>query len=197
VAHDLLIRFPMKNLYVFILFALFSSSVALAKPPPEPVVKDDTAPSISITISPLLLFLPIVELTGEYRISEHLGIAAIVGGGSVAVKDAAGNKLTSAAVIEIGASARYYVLGSFRKGVQLGAEVNYLHAGATKGTTDVIADGLAIGPFVGGKWISSFGLTFDGQLGIQGIALKGESSSATTKEKSYGPLLNLNIGYSF
>jgi hypothetical protein len=191
-------RGRMKNLYVVILLTLSTSSVALAGPAPtEPVLTDATTPSISITISPVLLFLPLVELTGEYRISEHLGIAAIVGGGSVAVKDAAGNKLTSAAVIEIGASARYYVLGSFRKGVQLGAEVNYLHAGATNGTTAVIADGLAIGPFVGGKWISSFGLTLDGQLGVQGIALRGKSSSSTAKEKSYGPLLNLNIGYSF
>src|SRR6476646_9254851 len=51
-----------------------AESVAAARP-------DHPRRMMSLTISPLHLFLPIVELTGEYRVLDKLGVAAIAGAG--------------------------------------------------------------------------------------------------------------------
>lgn len=49
---------------------------------PDYVIRDD-GPSMSLTFSPLHLVLPILELTGEYRVNPKLGVAVILGGGKV------------------------------------------------------------------------------------------------------------------
>lgn len=156
-------------------------------PPSEPA--HDAGPRVSLTISPAHFVLPVVELTGEYRVIPKLGIALIVGGGKIT-----DNTLT-ATVAEVGVSARYYVLGSFRKGLQVGGEVDYVHVSGDN--IEVKGAGIAMGPFVGGKWISSFGLTLDGQIGAQLQKASASSSSSSASESKVGLLLNLNIGYSF
>ena len=141
-------------------------------------------------MSPLHLVLPIIEVTGEYRVNPKLGVAVILGGGKVTPKNS-----PSSSVFEVGASVRYYALGSFRKGIQIGAEVDYLHVSADG--TDVKGAGIAGGPFVGAKWVSSFGLTLDGQIGGQYLKAQASSNTTTANASNAGVLLNLNIGYSF
>lgn len=169
-----------------------SSSTPQISPPSAGLtdISQDSGPRVSLTISPLHLVLPIVELTGEYRVNPKLGIAVIVGGGKVTPENS-----QSSSVFEIGGSARYYVLGSFRKGIQLGAEVDYLHVSADG--TEVKGAGIAAGPFVGAKWVSSFGLTFDGQIGGQYLKAQARSNTATANASNTVVLLNLNVGYSF
>ncbi|HPH65554.1 MAG TPA: hypothetical protein PLF40_07415 [Kofleriaceae bacterium] len=160
------------------------------QPQPQPtIVPSDAGPRVSLTISPAHLSLPVVELTGEYRVIPKLGIALVLGGGKIT------DNVLSATVAEVGASARYYVLGSFRTGLQIGGEVDYVHVSGDN--IDVKGAGLAMGAFVGGKWISSFGLTLEGQIGPQLQTASASSSSSSSSESKVGLLLNLNIGYSF
>lgn len=159
-------------------------------PAPSPSRK---LPTVAVTISPLHMFIPMVELTGELRVGRKLGIAAI--GGAGAVRDDVTDQLIR--VYEAGASVRYYVLGTFRHGMQLGGELLYVHANTDNTMVEVRAQGLGISPFVGYKWTSRVGFTIDTQLGISFMTAQGEASTGTTAEKSkVGALLNLNLGWS-
>src|SRR5438874_13063933 len=71
--------------------------------------------TISVTFSPIHLVFPILEVTGEYRIDDKMGVAAIVGAGQISLL---GSAFT---VAELGGQFRYYVLGSFIHGMELGA----------------------------------------------------------------------------
>ena len=156
--------------------------------------------TVSITLSPIHLFLPVVELTGEWRAMNKLGIAVVAGGGKVKPD----NALTgdpSIAVWEAGASVRYYVLGDFRHGMQLGGEAIYMHASTSNQNVRVAAEGFSLGGFAGYKVMADAGFTFDAQLGYQVIGVgasgtDGQSSAADSRSTS-GVLLNLNVGWSF
>ena len=149
----------------------------------------------SLTISPLHLVLPVVELTGEYRALDKLGVALIAGAGKYTSDS--GN--ISAGVFEVGGQLRYYVVGDFRHGVQLGAEVLYLHL--TDDQVTATGEGVAMGPFAGYKIITSIGFTFEGQLGVEYVAARAEARNgavtASDTNAAWIPLLNLNVGWSF
>jgi hypothetical protein len=155
----------------------------------------------SLTFSPLHLTLPIVELTGEVRALDKLGVAAVVGAGKITEEATASAPKISANVWEVGLQARYYLLGDFRHGLQVGAEALYLHASDEIETISASAQGLAVGPFVGYKYTADIGFTFDAQVGFQRIGVAGEahngSDSAKSEDSSFIPLLNLNVGWSF
>src|SRR5687768_4310361 len=67
----------------------------------------------SLTMSPVHLALPVVELTGEFRLLDKLGVAAVAG---------AGNS-SGIFVGEAGAQIRYYLIGTFIHGMQVGGEI--------------------------------------------------------------------------
>ena len=101
---------------------------------------------------------------------------------------------------------RYYVLGDFEHGLQVGAEGIYIHesATATIGKTAIKASGtgMALGGFLGYKYVSKLGVTFDGQLGAQRLGLGAEASASTgqaasASENDVIPLVNLNVGWTF
>lgn len=101
-------------------------------------------------------------------------------------------------MFEAGASARYYALGSFRHGLQLGAEALYVHADTTADATGVQAAGLGLAPFVGYKWTHRTGFTVDAQLGVTYLVARAASDAgAAATARDVAPLLNLNVGYSF
>jgi hypothetical protein len=63
-------------------------------------------------------------------------------------------------------------------------------------------EGLAVGPMVGYKLITSGGFTFVVQGGAEYVAIAAQANdtngnSAQDSEKRWIPLLNLNIGWSF
>ena len=153
----------------------------------------DDLPRVSVTVSPVHLILPVGELTAELRVHDRIGIAAIAGAGAVRV-DGIEDRIT---VYEGGLSARYYVTGSFRTGLQLGAEAIYLHANTTGDTMAVKAEGLGLAPFTGYKWTARSGLTLEGQLGVTYVAVRAKSDTASDDDSRVGPMLNLNIGYGF
>lgn len=175
--------------------------------PPAPTVVAAPAPPlprVALTISPLLLFLPIFELTGEVRLDQRVGVGLVAGYGKVTIDDpdVQGGKLTLD-VVEAGAQFRYYVVGDFRHGMQLGAEALYLNVSGGAGTISAVADGLSLGPFVGYKFTSASGFTFDSQLGAArvGVAASAKNSATTQKanasDSKWTLLLNLNVGWSF
>ena len=88
--------------------------------------------------------------------------------------------------------------------MQLGVEALYVHASADdvdSSSVSATAQGLAIGPYVGYKFIADVGFTFNAQLGVQYVTARGEAASdtesASASDSNIVPLLNLNIGWSF
>jgi hypothetical protein len=182
--------------------ALLVPSLALADDLAPPAATPELAPpmaapdlpTVAITVSPVHLAIPMAEVTTEVRLADKLGIAAILGIGSF--RDKASNM--SVNLYEGGVSGRYYVLGSFRKGLQVGAEALYLKADTEASNIEVKAAGLSLAPFVGYKWTHRSGFTFDGQLGVAFMALRAEAETGQmASDDEIGPLLNLNVGYSF
>ncbi|HET6284828.1 MAG TPA: hypothetical protein VFH73_27980 [Polyangia bacterium] len=167
---------------------------APAPPLPPPTYVESPAPhrSFSLTISPLHLISPILELTGEIRAADKLGIAVVAGAGKFS--DTINGIKISATALEAGAQFRYYVLGDFHSGMQLGAELLYLHLSDTN--LSATGQGVAIGPFVGYKYTADVGFTFDGQFGVERLITDAPSSS-TASTKRWFPLLNVNVGWSF
>jgi hypothetical protein len=151
-------------------------------------------PSVAVTVSPVHLILPVAELTAELRLANRIGVAVILGAGSVreTLTD------TRIRVYEGGASFRYYVTGSFRSGLQLGGEALYVFASTDETTTmtTVAAEGLGLSPFAGYKWTHRSGITLEGQVGATFIVIR-EKGGSMEEEKDIGPMLNLNFGYSF
>jgi len=164
-------------------------------PPPAPdapftqkVHTENVQHRVSMTLSPLLLILPIVQVTGEFRVSDKMGVAAVFGLGSV----------LSFFTVQLGAQFRYYLLGSFIHGLDLGAQVLTLALFDNGGS--LAAGGISLAPFVGYKIATNIGFTFDAQIGPD-FALVGASSSLTGQNTdasgAIGLLLNLNVGWSF
>lgn len=151
-------------------------------------------PSVALTFSPLHLFVPMAELTGEFRVSHRVGVALIGGVGSM--RDMNTNEKIQ--LVEGGASARYYAAGSFRTGLQLGFEALYAHAFTDVMNIDIKAAGLALSPFAGYKWTHSSGFTLEGELGASYMVARAHADTGQMAErKAYGPMLNLQLGYSF
>jgi hypothetical protein len=168
-------------------------------PPPPPVLLPMPVEPVhprrvfSLTISPFHLASPILELTGEARAADKLGLA-LVGGVGRYSETQAGVKV-SAGVYELGAQARYYLVGDFRHGMQLGAEALYLRLADAR--LSATGEGLAIGPFAGYKYTTDVGFTVDVQLGFEYLAVRAHDDVSSTKDSTYIPLLNLNVGWSF
>lgn len=147
---------------------------------------------IAVTISPLHLLSPILELTTEFRVDDRVGVAAIGGFGRVDREFWA---------FLAGGQMRWYALGSFAHGLQLGGQLLYLHVNSSDIDGSGIGgagNGLALGPFLGYKFTSSVGLTVEVQGGVQVLAIDtAADDGSTARGGSFGPLANANIGWSF
>ncbi|GAB4517839.1 MAG: hypothetical protein Tsb0020_36450 [Haliangiales bacterium] len=157
-------------------------------------------PTLSVTFSPVHLALSVFEVAGELRLSPKLSVVGIAGAGAMP----AGEDLeqsTRVLIWELGAQGRYYVVGTFRHGVSVGAETMYVGADGDLDGVEVGANGLSIAPFVGYKYAASWGFTVDGQIGYEWLAMKSRADSgveSTSDMSSHaGMLLNLNLGWSF
>ena len=170
---------------------VYAPPTMVPQPPPPP---EHPRHVFSLTISPIHLFLPVVELTGEARVHDKIGVALVGGAGKYTDPN---NSSLSASVWEAGGQVRAYVVGDFRHGMQLGGEVLYLHLDST--TLAATGEGLAIGPFLGYKIATDVGFTFDAQLGFEHISSRAKSTTGPemASGKSFIPLLNLNVGWSF
>ncbi len=141
------------------------------------------------------------ELTAELRPVDHFGVAVIGGYGSISFDDGLGGQYRFK-VSEVGGQLGWYPLEAFDS-LEVGAEVLYAKVSNDNANVQVSAsaDGLAMGPFVGYKLITSGGFTFVAQGGAEFVTARAHatdaSSSASDGGKSTIFLLNLNIGWSF
>ena len=136
------------------------------------------------------------ELTLELPMAnQSVGVGVIAGYGVVSI--AVGEDRESVAVYEAGATFRYYAIGDYSHGMQLGVEFGYVGASTSIGDTFATATGLWTGGFVGYKVATPSGFTFDGQVGAQYLAAVGEAEGESVGSSSVGALVNLNIGWTF
>lgn len=142
---------------------------------------------VSVTASLPHAASAVGELTGEVRVLDELGVAAIAGLG------AREGFVTGHG----GLSGRWYPVGDFDHGVQVGAEVLYLRGGGARAGWDGTTRQLSAGPFVGYKATASFGLCFEMQAGPQYLSGSTTTSVGTTEERAWGLLLNIGLGWSF
>ena len=174
-------------------------------PPPAPPPEPPPPPRhVSLTFSPLHLILPVFEATAEVRVAKSFSVAGTFGIGSVSASDGLG-KTIHASVYEVGGQLRGYATGDFDGGLELGAQVLYLHIAADDLGSGVkvtgTGAGVGVGPFVGYKLMTRGGFTFDVQGGFQYLAVHAEASgqgqTAQASDSNVRPLLNLRIGWSF
>jgi hypothetical protein len=153
--------------------------------------------SFSLTFSPIHLLIPMLELTGEVKIQDRFSVAFIGGIGRYSQTDSGVN--LSATAYEAGGHLRFYPIGDFRRGLELGVEVLYLKLSDTNLAAS--GEGLAVGPFIGYKITTDAGFTFDVQGGAERVFERATATSygstSTATQSAYIPLLNLNIGWSF
>lgn len=170
----------------------------------EPAAAKERSPVLSLTMSPLHLLSPIFEAHVELKVVPHFGVRLIGGAGSVALESSDPSiDGTRFAGYELGLQAVAYPLREFGS-LQLGAEVLYVHVSTEEiNGLDIRADGagVAIGPFLGYKLITSGGFTFVAQGGFQYVTARGEASdnagnNAEAEDATVIPLLNLDIGWS-
>ncbi len=193
------------------------SAPALAQPntdhPPAstPEDEDEKLRSAYISISPLHLLFPIVEVTAEARLHRKIGVAGIFGVGSMDPDGIGGAKpgfidRPRYTVWEVGGQFITYPVGNFDHGMQLGAEVLYVGVAGSEGSgasrVAGTGEGLAMGPLLGYKLATKVGFSFNVQGGVQYVALRADASSttgatATATQSAVIPLLNINVGWSF
>jgi hypothetical protein len=154
-------------------------------------------------MSPLHLILPVFELMAELRVVDGFGVSVLGGYGSISVSDSF-NDTVRFRVFELGGQLSWYPLEGFES-LNVGAELLYVNVDTDElnnAEVSGVAQGVAVGPFVGYKLVTSGGFTFLAQGGFQYLAFEAEASdksgnSAQESESRWGPLLNLNIGWSF
>jgi len=158
--------------------------------------------TFSLTISPIHLLLPAVELTGEYALTQKLGIAGIAGYGKTTTENSL-NENVDIPILELGGQLDYYAIGSFRHGMQVGAEVLWIKVSPPKDQGVTLAgNGLAVGPLLGYKWAAGFGLTIFLQGGYEFLFAQAKAEDPSGQEidssiDSGIPLVNANVGWSF
>lgn len=182
-------------------------------PPTEPEHRGDRGHRTSVTFSliGLLVDPTLVEVTAEYALSRKLGVALT--GGYANGRDKVDDPVTGESdadeihlrIIEGGGSVRYYLVGSYDHGMQVGSQARYFQLeaeGVGGGGFDGSATGISAGPFIGYKKTARFGLTFDSQLGVSYSSWRtklndGNGSSVRYADDGLGLLLNLNLGWAF
>ena len=163
----------------------------------QPALAEDASPySSTLSISPVHLAMPVVEVAFEQRFNEAVSLTVIGGVGKVT------SGLTEANVFEVGCQMRYYI-DDF-EGLHFGFEGIYLGASIDdESTIEAAGQGLALGPLAGWKFVLDSGLTFDLQGGYQFLTMTAEAEDTATGEsasdgESEGiPLVNINVGWSF
>jgi hypothetical protein len=169
---------------------------------------DDRDEVVSLTFSPLHLILPMVEVQGEYKVIDHLGVSLIAGYGwpTEEVTDANGDRIDAHFdLLEVGTQVMWYPLRRFRS-LELGVEATYVNVSTNEPVGDTnataVGGGFALGPLVGFKFIVGPGFTGFAQLGFAYYAIHAEANDNTgaheeADQSDFILNLNLNLGWSF
>jgi hypothetical protein len=162
----------------------------------------------SLTLFPFQIAMPLprmgsvylVELTGEVRATDKIGVAFIAGAGRHTDTDTADGVTFYDLALDAGLEARYYLLGDFSGGLTLGWELYWWDlvevATTTQDGSSTGAEnrGLTTGPLIGYKHVWPVGFTVDAQLGYGRIAY---TKGSVFDEPSNTVLIDLKFGWSF
>jgi hypothetical protein len=153
------------------------------------------------------LILPEVQLMAEFKLDPKISVAAIAGYGQVTPTVSGGSSNVSAVTVwEAGGQFRYYPIGTFEHGMQIGAQAEYIGGSASGSSGNVQAfatgGGLFMGPFIGYKLATHVGFTLDLQGGVGYLVAtatgnSSDGSSATASTSTLAPILKVNVGWSF
>ena len=186
-------RRALRQLSPILLTGLLLPAVAVAEPEPR-------GETVTVTVSPVHLVLPVVEAQIEYYASELISVAILGGGGTITTELSDGESVTFD-VLEVGGQARAYFYGSSEGGAHAGVEVMYVKLdGDVDGVTGV-GSGLAGGAIAGYKWVFGPGFVLDlnGGIGFGRVDAEATDGDETeTKSETQAlPIININIGWAF
>ena len=167
----------MRRIYIAFIF-LFAFSVSVL------AAEDAAQHRVSITISLLHLLNPELHLTGELRLARKIGVAAMLGAGTVSEED------IRYGIWEIGGQFRYYLIGSFTHGMMLGVDVGYVGVNREMENAMAYLIGARAGAFLGYKITMKIGFTAEAQIGPVYVRENADNSELQT-------LINLKLGWSF
>lgn len=153
---------------------------------------------VSVTVNPLLLIFGYLEVMGEFRLHDQVGVAAMVAGGPASTWP---QSTASGFLAHLGVQGNYYVFRDFDHGLHVGAKAlgHYLDIEDALGSLSRFA--LIMGGYGGYKFAASSGLTVVAQVG--GVLLfdfertsleEGQAGFAGTRQ---APYMRLHLGWSF
>jgi hypothetical protein len=177
--------------------ALLATGTALAGPKAHPDHK------AAISISPIHLVFPVVEIQAEFYISSQLSASVIGGYGSITAEATSIGQTTEYkfSVFELGAQLRGYLYGTSHEGAFAAFEVLYVGIDGETGNVTGQGDGTSLGALLGYKWVWDAGFLIDLAAGVQRAEVTATASdgsqSATETEAQIGPALNFNLGWAF
>ena len=163
---------------------------------------DEQTRLMTLSVNPVLLAHPdgpVYQFTGEFKGHEDWGFGVLGGYGAMATEQD-----LSYSLFEVGGQFNYYALGNFNHGLQLGAQMLYRGVDGDV-SSELSSSGVRVGPYVGYKIITNLGFTFNGQVGVQYNSAQDRASAeresimakVTGTEEAWGPLVRLNVGWSF
>ena len=154
--------------------AMISTADAAIGDPDWELFDTDPENTVTLTLSPLHLGVPMVEAMAELEVGNDRSVALIGGLGTEERRW----------LYTFGGQVKQYVAGDFDTGLSLGAEAKYGNADMQgfKGGT------VSAGPFLGAK----------GTLGVLSLEAQGGGQLVYNQGRtSIAPLVNLNAGVSF
>jgi len=160
---------------------------ALAADPPAPAVP--WRGSVTLAVPPL--WSHAYELCGEWQVGPQSGLA-LVGGYQ---------GIDGSAAWKAGFEGRYYPLGDFGGGMQMGGQL--LYVGADESSEDIVvtAHGISATPLVGGKYVFDMGLTADVQVGwglrMSWNYIRQDDEEYQSVSSAWRWMLNARLGWSF
>jgi hypothetical protein len=141
--------------------------------------------ALSLTLSPFHLLNPILQVTGELRLADKVGVALVLARGAVTEENG------YVAVWEVSGQGRYYLLGTFIHGLNTGVEVGVIGDGGKLDSPMDAYAGVHAGAFLGYKLATNIGFTLDAQLGDQYVY-----TVSKPRDSCWQPIMNLKLGWS-
>lgn len=120
--------------------------------------------NVSLMVDGLSLLSDIVQLQGEFQISDDMSFGVLLGAGNVRGSSAD----SSYSLLLAGAQFNYYLLGDFEEGLQIGAQALYSSTNILANKTFLYENGrvLSLTPYAGYKLVLASGLTMNAQAGV-------------------------------
>jgi len=140
--------------------------------------------NVSLTLSPFHLLNPELHLTGELKLAPKLSVAAMLGAGKVT------DEGKTYSIWEVGGQFRYYLFGSFTRGMMLGADVGYIDVNGQMENPMAYYVGTRAGVFLGYKIAMKIGFTAEAQIGPVYVRENADNAELQT-------LINFKVGWSF